>query len=132
MSVPPMYINTMQYYNGQQRPQTAFVQQAAPIVYQGQPLPSQFAFQPNPNQTTAVSCNIFYGKIFYILIVCLQFHLFFNLGLHRRILFLKIPLNPFKIYLFRQHNSNSKGNSTRGDQKQFQLLIQIQVCISVL
>lgn len=59
MSVPPMYINTMQYYNGQQRPQTAFVQQAAPIVYQGQPLPSQFAFQPNPNQSAAVSCKIF-------------------------------------------------------------------------
>jgi hypothetical protein len=59
MPVPAqMYItNTMQYYNGQ-RPQ-AFVQPATPLVYQGQPLPSQFTFQPNPNQTPTVQYPFF-------------------------------------------------------------------------
>ncbi|XP_044267927.1 eukaryotic translation initiation factor 4 gamma 1-like isoform X4 [Tribolium madens] len=48
MPVPPVYINAMPYYNGQ-RPQ-AFVPQT-PLLYQGgQHLPSQFTFQPNPNQ----------------------------------------------------------------------------------
>ncbi|XP_063903269.1 eukaryotic translation initiation factor 4 gamma 1-like isoform X2 [Zophobas morio] len=58
MQMPPvptqMYIaaNTMQYYNGQ-RAQT-FVQPAAPVLYQGPSIPSQFSFPPNPNQTQAV------------------------------------------------------------------------------
>ena len=61
MQMPPvptqMYIaaNTMQYYNGQ-RAQT-FVQPAAPVLYQGPSIPSQFSFPPNPNQTQAVPCE---------------------------------------------------------------------------
>lgn len=52
MPVPQVYINPMQYYNGQ-RPQ--FVPQA-PVVFQGQTMPPQYTFT-NPNQPS-VPCKL--------------------------------------------------------------------------